>query len=204
MHAATDRLEFAPPPTPGNLRALGLAVLAHAVLLAALTWGVHWKREALSITAEAELWSTVPQQAAPKLVEVPPPPAVREAKVTPATAPPQVQPKLPDPEIALSREKLRLKKKQELDREKELEKQRLEKLEQEKLLLEKKRVLDKRLQDKRELDKKTADAKKSLIQCSSDRSIRKKIPGIYYYAYGITRRLFRRRSGSVLFLWFER
>ena len=164
MHAATDRLEFAPPPTPVSLRALGLAVLAHIVLLAALTWGVHWKREAVNITAEAELWSALPQQAAPKLVEVPPPPPVREAKVTPAPAPPQVEPKLPDPEIALAREKLRLKKKQELDREKELEKQRLENLQQEKLLLEKKRVLDKRLQDKRELDKKTAEDKKKSEQ----------------------------------------
>ena len=145
MHAAADRLEFAPPPTPGLLRALGLAVLAHVFLLAALTWGVHWKREAASVTVEAELWSALPQQAAPKLVEVPPP-AAREPVAAPVSPPPQAQPKLPEVDIALAREKL--KKQQEL-----------EKLKQEKLLLEKKR-----LQDKRELDKKTADDKKKSEQ----------------------------------------
>lgn len=183
MHAATDRLEFAPPPTPGLLRALGLAVLAHIFLVAALTWGVHWKREAVIVTAEAELWSAVPQQAAPKLVEVPPePPETPKPPVakpipkppTPA-APPQVQPKLPDADIALEREKLRLKKEkqQELQKQQELEKQRLEtlrleklkqekleklkleKLNQEKLLLEKKR-----LQEKRDQDRKVAEDKK--------------------------------------------
>lgn len=134
MHAAIDRLEFAPPPTPGLLRALGLAVLAHAFLLAALTWGVHWKREAVSVTVEAELWSALPQQAAPKLVEVPP---AREPVAAPVPPLPQAQPKLPEVDIALAREKLK----------------------QEKLLLEKKR-----LQDKRELDKKTADDKKKSEQ----------------------------------------
>lgn len=167
MHTATDRLEFAPPPTPGLLRALGLAVLAHAFLLAALTWGVHWKREAVTTTAEAELWSAVPQQAAPKLREVPPaplPPVTQEPLVAPT--PPQAQPELPDADIALAQEKLRLKKEKqkELQKQQELEKQRLEtqrleklkleklkqeKLNQEKLLLEKKRLQDKRDQDRR-------------------------------------------------------
>jgi len=74
MHATTDRLEFSPPPTSGVLRALGLAILAHAFLLAALTWGVHWKRDAVNVSAEAELWAAIPQQAAPKPVEVTPSP----------------------------------------------------------------------------------------------------------------------------------
>ncbi|MEI8031431.1 MAG: protein TolA, partial [Comamonadaceae bacterium] len=47
MHALADRLEFAPPPTPGMVRSMGLALLAHAFLLAALTLGVQWKRETL-------------------------------------------------------------------------------------------------------------------------------------------------------------
>lgn len=170
MHAATDRLEFAPPPMPGLLRALGLAVLAHVFLLAALTWGVHWKREAVTVTAEAELWSAVPQQAAPRLVEVPPaplaPPVTREPLVAPA--PPQAQPKLPDADIALEREKLRLKNEKQKELETlRLEKLKLEKLEelkqeklnQEKLLLEKKR-----LQDKRDQDRKVAEDKKKSDQ----------------------------------------
>lgn len=154
MHAATDRLEFAPPPTPGLLRSVALAVLAHAFLLSALTWGVHWKREAVTVAAEAELWSALPQQAAPRLVEQPAEPLAPPAP-PPVRTPPQA--KAPVVDIALEREKLRLKKKQELDRQKELEQQRLEKLKQEKLLADKKRLQDKREQDKKVLE----DKKKS-------------------------------------------
>lgn len=192
MHAATDRLEFAPPPTPGAVRSLVLAVLAHIFLVAALTWGVHWKREAVIVTAEAELWSAVPQQAAPKLVEVPPeppeitkPPIVAKPIPTPPAPPkpPQVQPKLADADIALEREKLRLKKEkqQELENQRQeklklekvdklklekLEKLKLEKLKQEKLLLDKKQLQEKRDQDKREQDKKAAEDKKKAAQDS--------------------------------------
>ena len=37
MRTATDRLEFAPPPTPGLMRSLGLAVLATLAL-----WRLKW------------------------------------------------------------------------------------------------------------------------------------------------------------------
>ena len=170
---ATDRLEFAPPTTPGFLRALALALLAHVFLLVALTWGVHWKSEAVNVTAEAELWSALPQEAAPKLVEVPPEPA--PPVQAPPPAPVQAQPKLPDVDIALEREKLRLKKEKdrhlEQEKQRELEKQRLEKqrldqqrqekLKQEKLLLEKKH-----LQEQLEQDKKVAQKKKMTDQAA--------------------------------------
>lgn len=174
MHAATDRLEFAPPPTPGLLRSLALAVLAHAFLLAALTWGVHWKRDAISVTAEAELWSAVPQAAAPKLVEVPikptatpvtpKPPVVTPAPPTPPPPVPQVQPSPPDPNIALEREKLREKKDLELKKQQALDKQRLDQLKREELKQEKLQLEKKRLQDKRESDKKAAEDKKKAAQ----------------------------------------
>ena len=157
MHALADRLEFAPPPTPGLLRALGLAVLAHAFLLAALTLGVQWKRDSVLVTAEAELWSALPQQAAPKLIEAAPEPV--PPIQAPAPAPPQVQPELPKVDIALEREKLRLEKLR-LEKQQELERQRLERLKQEKLQLEK----NKRLQEKRDLDKKMAEFKKKAEQ----------------------------------------
>lgn len=178
MHAATDRLEFTPPPTPGLMRSLGLAMLAHVFLLAALTWGVHWKREAVTVTAEAELWSATPQQAAPKLVEPPPeppetpkPPVVKpppKPTPKPIPPPPQAQPKLPDADIALEREKLRLKKEKQDD----LEKQRLAKLKQEKLKqeklkdekLEQEKLKQEKLLAKREQDKKAADEKKKAEQ----------------------------------------
>ena len=167
MHATADRLEFGPPPPPGFLRALTLAVIAHALLLAALGWGVSWKHQAVTLSAEAELWSAVPQQAAPKLEEVPPQPppspeTVVEPKViTPPPPAPEVAPKLPDANIALERDKQRLLKEKLLKAQKQAELDRQEKLARlEKLAVEKKRSDEKRLEDKRELDKKLAAEKK--------------------------------------------
>lgn len=144
MLAATDRLEFAPPPAPGLLRALGLAVLAHAALLAALAWGVHWKREAVTLTAEAELWSAVPHQAAPRLIEVPPEPA----PARPAAGPTPVPPQLANADIALARAKQRLKQ-QELEKQR-LEQERLDQLKREKQVLEKKRLQDKKAAEEKQ------------------------------------------------------
>ena len=95
-----DRLDFAPPPTAGLLRALTLAVLAHAVLVTALTWGVRWKRDAVLVTAEAELWSQLPQAAAPRPVQATPTPA--PAPPTPAVAQPET---VTNAAIVLEREK---------------------------------------------------------------------------------------------------
>ena len=50
MNASAERLEFAPPPTPGLVRGLGLAILAHAFLVAGLTWGVHWKQAPITLS----------------------------------------------------------------------------------------------------------------------------------------------------------
>jgi colicin import membrane protein len=105
MPAASDRLDFAPPAPPGRWRALVLAVLAHLLLLLALTWGVNWKRDAENLAAEAELWAPTVQQAAPKAVEAPPPPpAPPEVKEQPAPPPPGPS----QAEIALEQDKKRL------------------------------------------------------------------------------------------------
>ena len=150
MHASADRLEFAPPPQPAAVRAFVLAIIAHLLLLLALTWGINWKRDSEDVAAEAELWSSVPQQAAPAVVQAPPlPPPVPVPAPPPPPAPKVVAPPPPpapaparQPDIALEREKkkqelaqrrqeeLELKKKQEarerreeLEREKKLEAQ---------------------------------------------------------------------------------
>jgi colicin import membrane protein len=149
MHAAAERPEFVPPPPPGLLRAFSLAVLAHLLLLAALTWGVSWKRDAQTPAVEAELWSAVPQQAAPKLVEAPPEP---ETKPAPPPPPPKAEPVVSQADIALAREKER-KLKEKLEQE-QREKERLAQL---------KREQEKREQDKREKlerEKKLAEEKK--------------------------------------------
>jgi colicin import membrane protein len=114
QHAAApnDRLAFAPPPQPGLLRAFVLAVIAHLLLLLALTQGLQWQREEQNIAAEAELWAAVPQQAAPREVAVPPPPPAPEVvRAPPLPERPVVKPPEPpvqrDADIALEREKQR-------------------------------------------------------------------------------------------------
>lgn len=144
MDTLRPHLEFAPPSTPGLLRSLMLALLAHGLLLAVLTVGVQWKREPTPITAEAELWSAVPQEAAPPAPpETPQPPIPPEPKPVPKPEPePVVQTKpvaQPDPSIAIAKEKEKAKLlKEKLLREEkiELEKKR-ERLEKEKALKEK-------------------------------------------------------------------
>ena len=106
MPIVDDRSDLAPRAEPGALRAFGLAMLVHLLLLIALTWGVSWKSKDLTLSFEAELWSALPQEAAPPLEAPPPPPA----PVAPP-APPPPAPKaeaVPDADIAIEREKKRL------------------------------------------------------------------------------------------------
>lgn len=136
----THRLEFAPPATEGLSRALVLAVFAHLLLVAALTLGVQWRRDAPAIEVQAELWSAVPQAAAPKLVEVPPAPP-RSAPPTAPAPVPTATPKAPDADIALEREKQRLEKEKllaEQRQQNELRREK-EKRDKEQLALQKKR-----------------------------------------------------------------
>jgi colicin import membrane protein len=121
MHAAADRPEFEPPPQRGMVRAGALALLAHLLLVIALTYGLKWKNEAENVSAEAELWSTLPQEAAPQEVPTPPPPPPQPAIVR---APPLPEPPVQrDADIALEQEKkkreLAERKQAELERERE-------------------------------------------------------------------------------------
>jgi colicin import membrane protein len=147
MPHAADRAEFAPPQQPAAVQAFLLAIIAHLLLLMALTWGINWKRESENVVAEAELWSSVPQQAAPKVVQAPPivaapkpvpappppppPPVPREVTPPPAPAKP--------PDIALEREKkekeLAERRREELEKQKQIEARReREELERQKKL----------------------------------------------------------------------
>lgn len=115
MPSATDRLEFGPPRDPASPRAFALAMLVHVLLIAALTWGVSWKRTDRASSFEAELWSSLPQEAAPRLVETAPAPPPPPPAPAPAPAPREVKvtPPAPDVDIALEQDKKRkLQKKQ--------------------------------------------------------------------------------------------
>tara|TARA_B100001250_G_scaffold386257_1_gene382622 strand:+ start:580 stop:1431 length:852 start_codon:yes stop_codon:yes gene_type:complete len=146
---ASSRLEFQPlQPRQGLLRSYGLALLVHGLLLAALTWGVSWRRSDTSLSVEAELWAAVPQQAAPKLVEPEPQP---EQPAPPPPAPPKAaDPGPSEAEIALQREREReAKEKAEQERREKqrLERERQEKLERERQEREKKLAEEKRRKD---------------------------------------------------------
>ena len=160
---AAHRLEFAPPPTPGLVRAMGLAIIAHVLLVAALTWGVNWKSDPVTVTADAELWAAVPQQAAPRLQEAPSPPPT---PVVAAPTPPVVAPKTPDADIALERERQRLLEEKRLDHEQKAQvKRRADQQREKQKVIEKQKeqaIKDAAQRDKEKQaleDKKKADAK---------------------------------------------
>lgn len=134
-----------------------LAVVVHAVLILALTWGVNWKNTSDQPAVEAELWAAVPQLAAPKAVE--PPPVPDTAPTPPAPPPVRVTPP-PDTteaDIALERERKRREqeKKERAEREESDRKdaQRRERLEQEKK--------DRLQKEKEQREKELADKKKA-------------------------------------------
>ena len=165
MSTIPRHLEFAPPATPGLLRSLGLAILAHAVLLAVLSTGVQWKRDAVQETFEAELWASVPIQAAapapePVTAPEPPKPVPPEPKPEPKPVPPPPDTAKAEADIALLKEKAKAKqlKEKKLALEKaELEKKKLAELEKEKqakLEQDKKNKLDKQKKELADKQKK--------------------------------------------------
>ncbi len=84
-----------------------LALLAHAGLIGALALGLNWRLPVPNSVMSAELWSMVPQQAAPApTAPPPPPPAPAPAPVpTPAPTPaPAPRPAPPPPPPAAQRD----------------------------------------------------------------------------------------------------
>ncbi|PSL81753.1 protein TolA [Variovorax sp. WS11] len=171
MSLAADRPEFAPPPQRGTFRAVLLALIAHALLIIALTWGVSWRREAENDAVEAELWSSTIQQAAPRAVApTPPPPAPAPTPAPPpppppppppqAARPPEPAPPPPKaPDIALEREK-KLKEQKEREREEEVAKLQ----QQKKLEAARKAVQEKKEQEAKERERTEDEAERKKEQ----------------------------------------
>lgn len=169
MHAHDDRDELAPPTPPARLRAIALAVLAHVLLIVALTWGVHWKTSTDQPAVQAELWAAVPQQAAPRADPPPeptPPPVVAPPPPPPPPPVRQAEPDTREADLAIEREKKRLEKERK-EREQLQERQRLEKerKEQERKAQElkdkdKQREKERLEKERQEKDKRLAEEKK--------------------------------------------
>ncbi|HEY8709649.1 MAG TPA: cell envelope integrity protein TolA, partial [Burkholderiaceae bacterium] len=180
MDAATlNRDPFMPRPPKGRGLALALALLAHVLLIAGLAFGVHW-RSFEPNTVAAELWSAVPQAAAPRAVEPPPtptptpvptptPPEVRKPEpvvkhAEPVAPPKPPPPALPDPQIAIEQAK-REAAKRALAEQAQLkikrEKAELDKAARAKAALEKQRAQEELAQKQAQADKLKAEQEKA-------------------------------------------
>ena len=166
-------------------RAWVVAGIAHLALFLALGLATAWKTQPQTVQAEAELWSAVPQAAAPKLQEPPPRPPEPEPKPEPLPKPaphrPSPEPKpdnsLRDAQIALEKKKEEDKKKQEAAerQRKALEKKKKEaeeKAAQDKATKEK-ALKDKAAQEKAAQEKKELDKKKAADNAKADEDKRK-------------------------------
>jgi len=158
MNAAVlERDMFAPQQPPGMRSGLALAILAHVLLILALAWSVNWKASEPEGVV-AELWSSLPQTAAPRptppVVEPKPAPPV----VKPEPAPPLVKaepaPPRPDAQIAIERAARERARREEAEREEAARQAELRKRE------EAKRVEAKREEARRD-DAKRAEAKRA-------------------------------------------
>lgn len=161
MNATADQIDLSPPGDTRWSGPLTLALIAHGLLVAALTWGVSWQPDAPEVAVEAELWSRLPQEAAPRLVDPPPapppPPQQPEPRpVKPAPEPPRPAPPPPAPAPDRAEIALEAKKKAEEKRKAEALKQAEDKKKAEAL----KREEAKKLEEKKKAEQKKADQKK--------------------------------------------
>ena len=187
--ATTYQAEFAPPPEPARGRSFAMAAAAHVLLFVALGLVTRWTTQEQVVTAEAELWSALPQQAAPRLVEPEPAPQPEPEPVKPEPPKPTPRPAPPpEPDVQKLNAEIALKKQKEEEKKKALEKEKAEKLRKDKLekekaetekaekekklkeqkLKEEKAKEDKAREDKEREKKKAEDKKKADAQAKAD------------------------------------
>lgn len=183
MHAHDDRDQFAPPRPPARVRAIALAVLAHVLLIVALTWGVNWKTSTDQPAVQAELWSAVPQQAAPRAEpepqpepeRTPTPPQPPEPVPAPPPPPPppprQAEPDTREADLAIEREKKRIEKeKKEKERAQQLEREKRER-ERERKEEERRAQEKERLQKEKEKEKEKQREKERLEKLEKQKQL---------------------------------
>ncbi|PVE06043.1 protein TolA [Limnohabitans sp. Rim28] len=143
-------------------RAWVVAGVAHALLFLALGLATAWKTQPQTLQAEAELWSAVPQAAAPRLQEPLPQPVPEPVPETRPTPPAQPTPPAPapDPALALKDAQIALEKQKQEEKKKEAEKLKAEKLNAEKLKADQEKAIqDKAAKEK--LNKAKAEKEKA-------------------------------------------
>ena len=156
-----------PPEAPGLGRGMIFALVAHVLLVVAISANVQWRTRTLP-TAEAELWSAVPHAAAPKEVLPPPEPERPQARPDPKPTPPppaaeDVQAQR-DAEIAVAKAK----KQRELQEQQKVAA--LEEQKRQKALKDKAEQAEKDKADKLEKDKLAKDKADKLQQEKLDKA----------------------------------
>ena len=171
MTATLERDAFMPRRPAGLGSGLALAIVAHLLLVAALTFSVNW-RVSSPEGVEAELWAAVPQIAAPRPAQAePPPPPERVSKPQPkpepvVKPPPKAEP-LPDAQIAIEKaRRLEEKRKKELAEQAREEKE--AKKEAEKLVKQRKAEQAEKLAEQKRKDQAAEKARKELATKKRD------------------------------------
>jgi len=158
MSTATLARDVLRPRAPGGGGpGFALSLLVHVGLIVALAFGVHW-RASEPVGVSAELWSAVPQFAAPK-AEAPPTPQP-EVKPAPPPPAPKVDTQQRDAQIAIEK---RQERERQLKREAE-EKAQREKAEREKAARDKAEAQRKQKEEELRLAKLREDQLKRMQQ----------------------------------------
>jgi colicin import membrane protein len=139
----SDSTPYSVPKEPGRWRAIFLAAVVHAALLAFLWIGIRWQNETPT-SVDAEVWDLHPKEAAPVPQVAPSPPEptptpapVQKAEPKPVVKEPAkvVTPSVENPDIAIEREKKHqqeVARKREEDRQEKLAEDRRERVDAEK------------------------------------------------------------------------
>lgn len=161
MSTATLR----PPEAAGIGRGFSFALVAHGLLVLALSYGVSWRSDS-SPAFEAELWSSVPQVAAPR-EEAPPEPEPEAPRPDPKAqqrAAEEEAAQQREAEIAIAKEKKRKEEKAKQEREAKAAKDKAEKEKADKVAKEKS-AKEKAAKDAKEAkETKEADARREAMR----------------------------------------
>ncbi|GAB3184227.1 cell envelope integrity protein TolA [Hydrogenophaga aquatica] len=157
MQATADTLDLNPPQAGRWRGPLLIAVVVHLLLVLALTWGVGWQRDA-QVVMEAELWSRLPEVAAPRASEPEPPqPPAPEPRPEPEPAPPPKPAPVAEP-TGPSQAEIALQKKREKEREDKLHLEAERKKQEEARRREEQRQAEREAAAKREAERKKREA----------------------------------------------
>ncbi|WGG49001.1 cell envelope integrity protein TolA [Rugamonas sp. DEMB1] len=168
MNPATTGGPYKVPREHDGWRAIALATAMHAGLVFFLWVGVHWQSNE-PVAVEAEVWDMKVQSAAPPAPPAPEAQPEPEPEPTPAVKPPPVAPPVEtpptpkEPDIALERQKAKLKAMKE--KQEELKQERLKQEAEDKLA----KVKAKELADKKAAEQKLKDEKLKKEQAEKDK-----------------------------------